>query len=298
MTDRPLAPPGLGARARRKITRMATRQIDGVRLIDDLRRRACIAEVVSLWHELGGNQSGRPRPELRAQNSEDVLLWGLFGGAGTGFYIEAGAFDGYTLSVSYLFECVGWTGLLVEPLPDRAEACAIRRPNSRTVQSALSTPEAPREATFTRVSSDELLSYLTMTETDRNRPRREPETRDVTVTVPLSSLDAILDDHEGAIDFVSLDVEGGELDVLRGFDLGRWRPRAMLIEDRSLGADRRVSEHLRSAGYLHLVTAGVNDLYVRKGEEILVANFRAWWGDRRPFWSRTAPDAANRAGPS
>ena len=39
-----------------------------------------------------------------------------------GFFIEAGAFDGYTISNSLLFEVgLNWTGLLVEPNPDAVE---------------------------------------------------------------------------------------------------------------------------------------------------------------------------------
>jgi hypothetical protein len=53
-----------------------------------------------------------------------------------------------------------------------------------------------------------------------------------------------------------------------------------------------VSRRLRSSGYLHLGTAGINDLFVRKDEELLIANFRAWEGSRRTFWAR-APIATD-----
>jgi FkbM family methyltransferase len=233
-------------------------------------------------------------PELRAQDNEDVLLWGLFNGQQSGFLIEAGAFDGYTLSVSYLFECVGWNGLLVEPLPDRASACIAKRSHSRTVQSALSAHGAAPEATFTRVLPDELLSYLSITETHSNRLERERELRHELVRVPVLSLDAVLDGHDGTIDFVSLDVEGSEVDVLDGFDLARWRPRALLIEDSSLGVDRRVRARLGASGYVHVVTSGINDLYVRRDEQRLVENFRAWWGDIRPVWSGPTASAGRQ----
>jgi FkbM family methyltransferase len=215
MSERTLRYARLRARAKRRIARATARQVDCSRLLDDLRRRACIAEATCVWLGQGGEESGRPRPELRAQNGEDVLLWGVFGGMPRGFYIEAGAFDGYTFSVSYLFECVGWTGLLVEPLPDHAAACASRRPRSRTVQVALSSEMREREAPFTRISSDELLSYLTVTETHRERLRREQDVQAESVAVPVSTLDEILGGHADAIDFVSLDVEGGEFDGIR-----------------------------------------------------------------------------------
>ena len=89
------------------------------KLVTRWRIRACEAEATSRWLAAGGADSGRPRPEARSQNAEDALLWDLLGDREHGFFVEAGAYDGYTFSVSYLFECVGWSGLLVEPIPGR-----------------------------------------------------------------------------------------------------------------------------------------------------------------------------------
>src|SRR6185295_10065257 len=52
------------------------------------------------------------------------------------------------------------------------------------------------------------------------------------------------------VDFASIDVEGGELDVLRGFDLNRFKPRVLIIEDLTLGDDDTVAAHVRSQGYV------------------------------------------------
>src|SRR5712691_746790 len=90
------------------------------KLVSLWRLRACEAEAVARWQAAGGEESGRPRPEARSQSGEDALLWDLLGDREKGFFVEAGAYDGYTFSVSYLFECVGWEGVLVEPLADKA----------------------------------------------------------------------------------------------------------------------------------------------------------------------------------
>ena len=55
--------------------------------------------------------------KFQSQWCEDILLYNLFKKKPTGFYIEIGAFDGVRLSNTYFFECIGWTGLLVEPQP-------------------------------------------------------------------------------------------------------------------------------------------------------------------------------------
>ena len=68
---------------------------------------------------------------------EDTLLFDLFEGQETGVYIEAGALDGHENSVTWIFEALGWSGLLVEAIPERAEQCRTNRPGSRVVHAAL-----------------------------------------------------------------------------------------------------------------------------------------------------------------
>jgi len=56
--------------------------------------------------------------EFYSQNGEDFLLWSLFKGRKSGFYIDIGAFDGIHLSNSYYFEKNGWDGVCVEAHPE------------------------------------------------------------------------------------------------------------------------------------------------------------------------------------
>ena len=53
------------------------------------------------------------------------------------------------------------------------------------------------------------------------------------IEVPIRTLDSILDEANAParLDFLSIDVEGHEIDVLRGFDFARWNPRLILLED-------------------------------------------------------------------
>jgi hypothetical protein len=71
-----------------------------------------------------------------AQYGEDVLAWEILGRPLNGTYIEIGANDGVTYSVSYALECMGWRGLLVEAHPDLAEECRAQRPGSLVVHAA------------------------------------------------------------------------------------------------------------------------------------------------------------------
>src|SRR5580704_4914727 len=83
-----------------------------------------------------------------AQNNEDVLLWRCFSDKKEGFYVDVGASSPITDSVTHLFYEHGWSGLNLEPLPERvAELCRLR-PRDRTLCLAVSA--APGTAKLTR----------------------------------------------------------------------------------------------------------------------------------------------------
>ena len=69
------------------------------------------------------------------------------------------------------------------------------------------------------------------------------------IRVPVRTLDSILEEagSPAGFDFLSIDVEGHEIDVLRGFDIARWRPRLIMIEDHV--ADLSKHRYLISSGY-------------------------------------------------
>jgi FkbM family methyltransferase len=202
--------------------------------------------------------------EFRAQYGEDAALWDLFRHQTSGFFIEAGAFDGYEFSVSYALECVGWTGLLVEPIPERAEQCRARRTGSRVVHAALSHPGAAPALEFTVVDDEwgGMLSYLTTDEAHRaaitasGRSSRR-------VSVPVTTLDALLADHAGEVDAAVIDVEGGEVDVLRGFDLARFRPKVLMLEDNSRSEHSPLGRYMQQQAYVLAGWVEVSRVYVR-----------------------------------
>jgi hypothetical protein len=82
------------------------------------------------------------------------------------------------------------------------------------------------------------------------------------IDVPVKTLDEILIDANAPtpIDFVSIDVETHEIEVLEGFDLAKWRPRLMLIED--LALDLRLHRYVTSRGYKWVRRTGLNGWYV------------------------------------
>ena len=202
--------------------------------------------------------------EFRSQFGEDTVLWNLLGGQLDGFFIEVGAFDGYSFAVTYGLECVGWKGLLIEAIPQRAAACKEKRRHSRVVNAALGKRGATGTAEFTVVEDHwgGMLSYLTADSAHKAAIAQNQQTS-TKVAVPLTSMDALLEGHTGTIDAAAIDVEGGELDLLDGFDLAKHRPRVLLLEDNGRQQESPLGRYMASKPYVQVGWVEVNRIYVR-----------------------------------
>ncbi len=240
-----------------------------------LAQKVAAVEVRAVLSE--HNRKARMPLEFRSQYGEDMLLWALFEGQLDGFYIEVGAFDGVTLSVSYAFDAIGWDGLLIEALPEIAAACKENRPNARVENFALAKAGSTGTTTF-NVAGDGAGSVFSYREPTAAHVQllQQHRVQSREITVPVTSLDALLEAQAPTrpIDFAVIDVEGGEADLLAGFDLGRWKPRALLIEDNTRGQDPALNAIFASQPYELMGWIEVNRLYIRNDEEALKKKFK------------------------
>src|SRR5215510_3473604 len=185
--------------------------------------------------------------------AENPLKEEFFGHSTSGFFVEVGANDPEQWSQSFHLEKLGWRGIVVEPQPHLAELLRQRR-KAKVYEVACSAPENSGQRMTLYLagghsSFDPRLKVVTV------RPQG-------TLDVPLRTLDEILADAgaPSPIDLVAVDVEGHEIEVLRGFDFTRWRPRLVLVED--LVLDLRLHRFMRARGYKWIRRTDVNGWYV------------------------------------
>jgi len=152
-----------------------------------------------------------------------------------GFFIEAGANDGVAQSNTlYLEQVRGWRGLLIEPVPALADMCRVNR--SRCIIENAALVARDFEGDTIKMQACGLYSVVQGSlahETEHLQTGRATQkgVEPAEVEVPARKLSDILDEHNiSQIDFFSLDVEGFELQVLKGLDLERHRPDWLLIE--------------------------------------------------------------------
>lgn len=186
--------------------------------------------------------------------NEPELVWGFFGRRKAGFFVEVGANDPVVRSQTWLLEQNGWRGILVEPLSCLHERLCAQRPHSRVVRAACSAPGHPPTADFYE-AEHHAQSGLKPDAMQRTQYVRKE-------VVPVFTLDEILDQAGNPqLDFVSIDVEGLQLEVMSGFDLARHRPALLLIEDSFL--DWRTHLYMRGQHYrLARRSGGLNSWYV------------------------------------
>jgi FkbM family methyltransferase len=149
-----------------------------------------------------------------------------------GFFVEAGANDGVNFSNTYFLErACGWTGVLVEGIPELYRACVRHRPRSRVFNCALVAPEREGELVTMHYSNLQSIvsGALPFEHVEAGLASQGERTYDV--DVPGRTLSSVLDEVDPPrFDLLVLDVEGYEADVLRGLDLERHAPRFALVE--------------------------------------------------------------------
>jgi FkbM family methyltransferase len=208
---------------------------------------ACIA------HPDACHGSGEKVMASSTDDYEQQLVGDFFAGTTSGFFVDVGANHPHNGSQSWHLERRGWSGIVVEPLPDLA--AQLRRARRATVFAvACSSPENAGRTLPYHVAGP-----LSALDDQRMVPGAR---RERVIAVEVRTLDQILATAAVTppIDFLSIDVEGHEIEVLRGFDFGRWRPRLILLEDQVGNLDKY--RFLRAAGYRLVRHCGFNGWYV------------------------------------
>jgi FkbM family methyltransferase len=242
---------------------------------DDLQRRLRDLEIaarkadlmVKLLVEMDLDRSlGRKvRPWFHGQADQDVLAYLYFKGKREGFFLDMGAYDGITYSNTYVLEQLGWKGVCVEPLPDMF--AQLRRNRSCDCYNLAISDESLEDADFIRALGVETLSGLEskMAGTHKDWILRENGVVE-RIKVKTSTFGELMSRYPGisAVDFLSLDVEGAELNILKSIDFNAYRFGLIAIEsvDETPGEAERLKTFMREKAYEVLLDVGLDLLFV------------------------------------
>src|SRR4051812_40095980 len=150
-----------------------------------------------------------------AQRYEDMHLLRVFGEQPSGFYIDIGAGHPVYDNVSFAFYLRGWSGITVEPNPWLGQLSDAVRPRDTRIASLVG--EQPGQTTYYLIEDFHGLS--TTVEGHARAAQREYGKTARPMTLPVTTLRALCEQHAPvAIDFLKIDVEGAEREVLIGGD--------------------------------------------------------------------------------
>lgn len=208
-----------------------------------------------------------------AQNFEDVMLERAFKEQPTGFYIDVGAWDDVTDSVTKHFYEKGWHGINVEPVP--VYFAKHQQSRERDINLNIALLDKPGSSTLYAIPDTGLSTFDSSHASDHRAKGLEVQERQVEVR----TLEAICDEYakDAQIDFLKVDTEGTELQVLQGGNWTRFRPRVVVIEatlpNSQTASHAKWEPFILEQGYLYAYFDGLNRFYVRQEEPDLLKRF-------------------------
>lgn len=201
-----------------------------------------------------------------SQAGEDLIVWFLLQQLGIArpVYVDIGAHHPEYLSNTALFHLLGSSGLNIEPDPDLFRAFPRVRPKDINLNVGIG-PEAGR-MTFFRMA-DPALSTFNRAEAHARSHDDGIAIRDELI-VRVERIADILDTHGVHPDFLSVDVEGHDMEVLQSFDFERHRPAVICVETISFSLsgqgrkNKEIDELLTARGFRAYADTYVNTIYV------------------------------------
>ncbi len=211
-----------------------------------------------------------------SQEGEDLLLLSFFDWKKSGFYVDVGAHHPRKYSNTQALYSRGWSGINIDAMPGSMKPFQESRPRDVNLEVAIS--DAQRVLTFYEFNEPAMSGFDPDTVRIRDgfvpagvssdRMFRVVSERLIT-TVTLAD---VLDAHLPAgreIDFMNVDVEGLDYEVLASNDWDKYRPIVVLAEDPSVVslddlASSRMVQFLRDRGYVPLCKTRLTLFFVRQ----------------------------------
>lgn len=202
-----------------------------------------------------------------AQNFEDVILWRVLNKVENGFYIDVGANHPRIHSVTKVFYDHGWTGINAEPVHEWFSLLEAERPRDINIPFLIS------DTLETNTIYEFAGTGISTADRDVANANKEKLGIDYdTKQVEAVTLDYVWKKYEIAeCHFLKVDVEGFELNVIRGIDLSTYRPWVIVIETNELVEVNDFAESceklVESFNYELVYKDGLNRFYLAKEHE-------------------------------
>lgn len=216
---------------------------------------------------LRGDPNLKSRP-CYAQDGEDLILDRLLEGQSVGFYVDVGAHHPVRFSNTYLFYLRGWRGINIDAEPGSMRSFNRYRQRDLNIECGV----ASQQGILSYYRFDEP-ALNTFNEAEAKLKNRPPYHLIEQIDVEVRRLDELLDEYlpsKQEIDFLSIDAEGMDLEVLQSNNWKKFRPRFVLAETLRTNmlslTECPVVQFLCDVGYTPVSKAYNTSFFERKAE--------------------------------
>lgn len=196
-----------------------------------------------------------------SQLGQDLEVLKFYNNKPSGFFVEIGASDGIALSNTFLLENnFGWRGICVEPIPAKFGLLCKNRPNSMCYQEAVYN-ETGKQVVFDICNQADMLSGISDSIDCHKTIVNQNKTQIIVNTISLTDL---LDKSNSPtfIEYLSLDTEGSELEILKSVDFKKYTFGLIDVEHNYVEPRRsHIKELLTSNGYHYVRENNFDDSY-------------------------------------
>jgi FkbM family methyltransferase len=199
-----------------------------------------------------------------SQIGQDLQVLKMYNNKKNGFFIEIGASDGIELSNTYLLEKLyNWKGICVEPIPKRFEQLCKNRPNSLCYDYAVYN-KSNTHVIFDIANNYDLLSGISA---NIDRHIDSVNANKTQIIINTISFNDLLEKSNAPlfIDYLSLDTEGSELEILKSVYLQKYIFGLIDVEHNYIEPRRtQIRDLLTSNGYDYIRANSFDDCYKHK----------------------------------
>jgi FkbM family methyltransferase len=228
--------------------------------------RQAESDLELLCEFFAGESNARLHEYLKKSKSQlrqDLFVLSQLNFKRNGFFVEFGATNGVDISNTHLMEKeFGWTGILAEPARCWHEALAKNR--SCRIETLCVWKDSHSTLTFNEVDAAELSTIDTYSAVDGHSEARKKGT---TYDVKTISLNDLLEKHKAPaqIDYLSIDTEGSEFEILSNLDFSKYSFRLITCEHNYTPMREKIFELLTNKGYVRLYEnlSRVDDWYIK-----------------------------------
>ncbi len=202
------------------------------------------------------------RKDSYSQLFQDLLVLYLLAGKNNGYFVEFGAADGMFLSNTYLLEKnFNWNGIVCEPA--RSWENSLRGNRTSIIDYRCVFHSSGLKLPFLDVEHNELSTLQSYSQLDLHASNRTSGNQYLVETI---SLEDLLDQHDApnVIDYLSIDTEGSEFDILKVFNFNKYQFCIITVEHNHTEMRAEIYNLLVTNGYSRIFKdlSGFDDWYV------------------------------------